>query len=40
MNAMAAMMDETEQRISDMEDKLIENNEAEKKREIKAKSTI
>ena len=37
MNAMAAMMDE---RISDIEDKLIENNEAEKKREIKAKSTI
>ena len=30
-------MDEAEQRISDTEDKLIENNEAEKKREIKAK---
>ena len=33
----AARMDEAEQRISDIEDKLIENNEAEKKREIKAK---
>ena len=30
-------MDEAEQRISDIEDKLMENNEAEKKREIKAK---
>ena len=34
---MAARMDEAEQRISDIEDKLIENNKAEKKREIKAK---
>ena len=30
-------MDEAEQRISDIEDKPIENNEAEKKREIKTK---
>ena len=30
-------MDEAEQRISDIEDKFIENNEAEKKREVKAK---
>ena len=37
MDAVVARMDEVEQRISDMEDKLIENNEAEKKREIKAK---
>ena len=37
MDAMAARMDEVEQRISDKEHKLIENNEAEKKREIKAK---
>ena len=33
----AARTDETEQRISDIEDKLMENNEAEKKREIKTK---
>ena len=31
MNTAAARMDEAEQRISDIEDKLIENNEAEKK---------
>ena len=31
MGAMAARMDEAEQWMSDMEDKLIENNEAEKK---------
>ena len=37
MDAAAARMDEAEQRISDTEDKLMENNEAEKKREIKAK---
>ena len=37
MDATAARMDEAEQRIGDIEDKLIENNEAEKKREIKAK---
>ena len=35
MDAMAAKMGETEQRIRDIED--IENNKAEKKREIKAK---
>ena len=32
MDAVAARMDETEQRIRDMEDKLIEDNEAEKKK--------
>ena len=37
MNATAARMDEAEQRISNIEGKLMENNEAEKKREIKAK---
>ena len=37
IDAAAARMDEAEQRISEIEDKLIENNEAEKKREIKAK---
>ena len=37
MDAAAARMDEAEQRITDIEDKLIENNEAEKKREMKAK---
>ena len=37
MDAASARMDEAEQRISDIEDKLIQNNEAEKKREIKAK---
>ena len=37
MDAAATRMHETEQRISDIQDKLIENNEAEKKREIKAK---
>ena len=37
MDAVAARMDEAKQRISDIEDKLIENNEAEKKRGIKAK---
>ena len=31
MDAAVARMDEAEQRISDIEDKLIENNEAEKK---------
>ena len=34
MYATDARMDEAEQRISDIEDKLIENNEAEKRREI------
>ena len=37
MDAVEARMDEAEQRISDIEDKLIENNKVEKKREIKAK---
>ena len=38
MDAAAARMDEAEQRISDIEVNLIENNEAEtKKREVKAK---
>ena len=32
MDAMAARMDEAEQRISDLEDELMENNEAEKKK--------
>ena len=40
MNAMAARMDESEQRISDIENKLIENNAEEKKREIRQKSMI
>ena len=31
MEAMATRLDEAEQRISDIEEKLIENNEAEKK---------
>ena len=37
MDAAVEMMDEAEQRISNIEDKLMENNEAEKQREIKAK---
>ena len=37
MDAVAARMDEAEQRISYIEEKVIENNGAEKKREIKAK---
>ena len=37
MNAAAGRMGEAEQRISNIEDKLIENNESEKKREVKAK---
>ena len=37
MDATVAKMDEAEQRISNTEDKLMENNEAEKKRETKAK---
>ena len=37
MDAAVARMDEAEQRITDIKDKLIENNEAEKKRDIKAK---
>ena len=37
MDAATARIDEAEHRISSIEDKLMENNEAEKKREIKAK---
>ena len=37
MDATATRMDEAEQQISNIEDKLTENNEAEKKRETKAK---
>ena len=37
MDAVATRMHEAEQRISDIEDKLTEKNEAEKKRETKAK---
>ena len=37
MDATAAKIDEAEQQISDIEDNLMENNEAEKKRETKAK---
>ena len=37
MVAKATRMDEAEQRISNTEDKFMENNEAEKKRETKAK---
>ena len=37
MDAAAARMDEAEQRISDIKDKHTENNEVEKKRDIKAK---
>ena len=37
MDAKAARMDEAEQRISNIEDELIQNNESEKKREINTK---
>ena len=37
MDAAAARMDEAEQRIRDIENKLEENNEADKKRELRAK---
>ena len=37
IDATSARKDEAEQRISNIEDKLMENNEAEKKREIKAR---
>ena len=37
MDATEARMDKAEQEISDREDKLMENTEAEKKRETKAK---
>ena len=39
MDAIAARMYEAEQRISDIEDKLMEYNEAEKKRRLHPKST-
>ena len=37
MDATTARMDKAEQQISDIEDKLMQNNGAEKKRETKAK---
>ena len=37
MGALVAQMDEAEQQLGDIEDKFMENNEAGKKREIKAK---
>ena len=40
MDATVARMNEAEQQISDIEDKLMQNNEAEKKRETKAKEQI
>ena len=40
MDAAVSRMDETGQRISDTEDKLMENMEAGKSREIKEKSTV
>ena len=40
MDATGARVDEAEQQLTSIENKLMENNEAGKKREIKAKSTI
>ena len=40
MDAMAAWMDEAEQRISDIEDKFMENDEAEKRGRLRQKNTI
>ena len=40
MDATVARMDEGERRINDIEDKLMENNEAEKRRTLKQKSMI
>ena len=40
MTATVARMDESEHRISDIKDKCMENNEAEKKRETKTKEQI
>ena len=37
MGTVTARMDEAEQQIINIEDKIMENNEAEKKRETKAK---
>ena len=40
MDAAATRMHETQQRISDIQDKLMENNEAEKRGKLRQKSTI
>ena len=40
MGALVARMDEAEQQIRDIEDKLMENNEAEKKERLRQKSMI
>ena len=40
MVATVARMDEVEQRISEIEDKLMENNEAEKRGRLRQKSKI
>ena len=40
MNATVARMDEVEQRISNIADKLMGNNKAEKKGRLRQKSTI
>ena len=40
MDAVAARMDEAEQKINDVEDKLIENDEAEKRGRLRQKSII
>ena len=40
MDAMAARMDEAEQRISNIEDKIMENKEAEKRGRLRQKSMI
>ena len=40
MNGITARVDDSEHQISDIEDKLMENNEAEKKRETRQQSTI
>ena len=40
MDAAVARMDEAEQRISDIEDKLMENNEAEKRGRLRQKNII
>ena len=40
MGALVAWMDEAEQQIRDIEDKLMENNEAEKKERLRQKSMI
>ena len=40
MDAIAAKMDKAEQQISDIQDKFMENKEAEKRRRLRQKSTI